>query len=101
MARPIPLQVAPRDPQRELDVRLQEAPSRHAEALLAAYEVLQGMHDKGVLELARGTLGGGEKILGEFVAVASGPEAIRAFRNWRLASRSCRPTPKRHARRGS
>jgi uncharacterized protein YjgD (DUF1641 family) len=81
MAQPIPLQVAPRDPQRELNVRLQEAPSKHAEALLAAYEVLQGMHDKGVLELARGTLGGGEKILGEFVAVASGPEAIRAFRN--------------------
>ena len=81
MARPIPLQVAPRDPQRELNVRLQAAPSEHAEALLAAYEVLQAMHDKGVLEMARGTLGGGEKILGEFVAVASGPEAIRALRN--------------------
>ena len=50
MAQPIPLRVAPRDPQRELKVRLQEAQSKHAEALLAAYEVLQGMHDKGVLE---------------------------------------------------
>jgi len=81
MARPIPLHLAPRDPQRELDVRLQQAPAKHAEAILAAYEVLQGMHDHGVLELMRGTLGGGEKVLEQVVAVASGPEAIRVTRN--------------------
>ena len=81
MAQPIPLQLAPRDPQRELSVRLQQAPLEHAEAVLAAYEVLQAMHDHGMLELMRGTLGGGEKILGQVVAVASGPEAIRATRN--------------------
>jgi uncharacterized protein YjgD (DUF1641 family) len=81
MAQPIPLHVEPRDQQRELNVRLQEAPTKHAEAVLAAYEVLQGMHDKGVLELMRGTLGGGEKILEQVVAVGSGPEAIRALRN--------------------
>jgi uncharacterized protein YjgD (DUF1641 family) len=81
MAQPIPLHLAPRDPQRELNVRLQQAPSEHAEAILAAYQVLQGLHDQGVLELMRGTLGGGEKILEQVVAVASGPEAIRATRN--------------------
>jgi len=81
MAQPIPLQLVPRDPQRELNVRLQQAPSEHAEAVLAAYEVLQGMHDYGVLELMRGTLGGGQKILENVVAVGSGPEAIRATRN--------------------
>jgi uncharacterized protein YjgD (DUF1641 family) len=81
MAQPIPLHVAPRERQRELNVRLQEAPTKHAEAILAAYEVLQGMHDKGVLELMRGTLGGGEKILEQVVAVGSGPDAIRALRN--------------------
>ena len=88
MAQPIPLQLAPRDPQHELNVRLQEAPSDHAEAILAAYEVLQGLHDKGVLELMRGTLGGGEKILEQVVAVASGPEAIRATRNLLLLVRA-------------
>jgi uncharacterized protein YjgD (DUF1641 family) len=88
MAQPIPLQLAPRDSQRELNVRLQQAPSEHAEAILAAYEVLQGLHDKGVLELMRGTLGGGEKILQQFVAVASGPEAIRASRNLLLLVRA-------------
>jgi uncharacterized protein YjgD (DUF1641 family) len=81
MAQPIPLRLAPRDRQRELNVRLQQAPEEHAEAVLAAYEVLQSMHDHGVLELMRGTLGGGDKILAQVVGVASGPEAIRATRN--------------------
>ena len=81
MAQPIPLHLAPRDPQRELDVRLQQAPVKHAEAILAAYEVLQSLHDRGVLELMRGTLGGSDKILEQVVAVASGPEAMRASRN--------------------
>jgi uncharacterized protein YjgD (DUF1641 family) len=88
MAQPIPLQLAPRDPQRELDVRLQQAPLEHAEAVLAGYEVLQGLHDRGVLELMRGTLGGSEKILEQVVAVASGPEAIRATRNLLLLVRT-------------
>ena len=81
MAQPILLHLAPRDEQRELNVRLQQAPVEHAEAILAAYEILQLMHDKGVLELMRGTLGGGEKILEQFVSVATGPKAIRASRN--------------------
>ena len=81
MARPIPLHLAPRDSRDELGLRLQQAPLDHAEAVLAGYEVLQLLHDRGVLELARGTLGGGEKILEQVVAVASGPGSIRATRN--------------------
>jgi uncharacterized protein YjgD (DUF1641 family) len=81
MARPIPLHLAPRDPQRDLNSRLQQAPSEHAEAVLAGYEVLQGLHDSGVLELVRGALGGGDKIIEQVVAVASSPGSIRATRN--------------------
>jgi uncharacterized protein YjgD (DUF1641 family) len=81
MARPIPFELPPRDPRQELNLRIQQAPMEHAEAVLAAYEVLQGLHDHGVLELMRGTLGGSEKILEQVVATASGPEAIRATRN--------------------
>ncbi len=81
MARPIPFKLPPHDPRPELNLRLQQAQLEHAEAVLAAYEVLQGLHDQGVLELMRGTLGGSEKILEQVVAVASGPEAIRATRN--------------------
>jgi uncharacterized protein YjgD (DUF1641 family) len=81
MARPIPLELPPRDPQRELNSRLQQAPLQHAEAVLAAYEVLQGLHDSGVFEVLRGTLNGGEKALEQVIEVARGPEAIRATRN--------------------
>src|SRR4029453_868830 len=81
MAQPIALHLAPRDQQRELDVKLQQAPAKHAEAILAAYEVLQGMHDQGVREVMRGTLGGGGKILEHAVAISGGPDGIRAGRN--------------------
>lgn len=81
MARPIPLHLAPRDSRAELSSRLEQAPLDHAEAVLAAYEVLQGMHDRGVLEVMRGALGGSEKILEQIVAVGSGTQAIRATRN--------------------
>ena len=88
MAQPIPLTVAPRNPQHELDVRLKAAPAKHAEAILAAYEVLQLMHDKGVLELMRGTLGGGELVVQQAVAVASDAASIRASRNALLLIRA-------------
>ncbi|HET6974992.1 MAG TPA: DUF1641 domain-containing protein [Pyrinomonadaceae bacterium] len=81
MAQPIALTLPPRNPQRELDVRLEAAPAKHAEAILAAYEVLQLMHDKGVLELMRGTLGGGEAVVQQAVAVATDAASIRASRN--------------------
>jgi len=81
MAQPIPLHLAPRDPREGLNLRLQQAPLEHAEAVLAAYEVLQGLHDRGVLEVLRGALGGSEKILEQVVAVVSAPESIRATRN--------------------
>ena len=81
MAEPIRLNLAPRDPRAELNVRLQQAPLEHAEAVLAAYEVLQGLHDRGVLELMRGTLGASGKILEQVVAVGSSAQAIRASRN--------------------
>ena len=81
MAQPIQLHLAPREPRHEICVRLEKAHMEHGEALLAAYEVLQGMHDHGVLDVMRGTLGGSEKILEHAVAVASTPDAIRASRN--------------------
>lgn len=81
MAQPIPFHPAPRDPNRELEARLQRAPLEHGEAVLAAYEVLQGLHDRGVLELTRGVLGGGDKVLEQVVEVASSPASIRATRN--------------------
>ncbi len=81
MARPIPLELPERDSREELRSRLEKAPAEHAEAMLAGFEVLQALHDRGVLELLRGMLGGGNKILEIVVEATKTPEAIRGIRN--------------------
>lgn len=81
MAQPIPLELPRTDPRLELQARLQKAPAAHAEALLEAYEVLQGLHDRGVFDLMRGALGSSDKILDIVVAAAQSPTSIRSIRN--------------------
>lgn len=87
MAQPIPMEPPKRDPREELRARLERAPVEHAEALLAGFEVLQGLHDHGVLELLRGLLGGGDKILEIAVEAAKAPETIRGVRNFLLLTK--------------
>ena len=87
MAQPIPLQLPARDPHAELQARLENAPLQHAEALLDAYEVLQGLHDRGVFELLRGALGSSDKVLSILVDAAKTPEAIIATRNLLILSK--------------
>ena len=81
MAQPIPLELPKRDPREGLRSRLEHAPADHAEAVLAGFEVLQALHDHGVLELLRGALGSGDKVLEIAVEAAKTPESIRAARN--------------------
>jgi uncharacterized protein YjgD (DUF1641 family) len=81
MAQPIPLELPAGDPRKELQARLQNAPLEHAQALLAAYEVLQGLHDRGVFELMRGALGSSDKVIEILVEAAKTPESIRGIRN--------------------
>ncbi|MEA2539054.1 MAG: hypothetical protein QOH35_420, partial [Acidobacteriaceae bacterium] len=61
MAEPILLNLPPSDPRETLYKRLESAPHEHAEALLTTYDILQGLHDQGILELAKGALGSSEK----------------------------------------
>jgi uncharacterized protein YjgD (DUF1641 family) len=81
MAKPIPLELPKRDPREELRHRLEQAPVEHAEAVLAGFEVLQSLHDSGMLEVVRGALGGGNKILEIIVESTKTPAAIRGIRN--------------------
>jgi uncharacterized protein YjgD (DUF1641 family) len=81
MARPIPLELPPRDPREELRKRLEEAPVAHAEALLDSYELLQQLHDHGVFELLRGALSASDKLIETAVDAAKSDESIRAMRN--------------------
>jgi len=94
MAQPIALEVPPRNPRAELRSRLEQAPEEHAEAVLAAYEVLQELHSRGVLEIMRGALAASDEILEKVVDNARTPEAIRAIRNllfWRQILGSIEP----------
>jgi uncharacterized protein YjgD (DUF1641 family) len=94
MAQPIPLEIPPRNPRAELQSRLEQAPEEHAEAVMAAYEVLQELHDRGVLEIMRGALAASDEILENVVDSARTPEAIRAIRNllfWRQILGSIEP----------
>jgi uncharacterized protein YjgD (DUF1641 family) len=81
MARPIPLELPPRDPREELRKRLDQAPVEHAEALLDCYELLGKLHEHGVFELLRGALGASDKLIETAVDAAKSDEAIRAMRN--------------------
>ena len=81
MARPIPLELQPRDPREELRKRLEQAPVEHAEALLDSYELLGKLHEHGVFELVRGALGASDKFIEMAVDAAKSDEAIRAMRN--------------------
>jgi uncharacterized protein YjgD (DUF1641 family) len=82
MADPILLKLPPRDPREALYQKLENAPSEHAEALLAGYDILQGLHDTGLLEIAKGALGSGDKVLEILVKAADQPEVIRGIRNF-------------------
>jgi uncharacterized protein YjgD (DUF1641 family) len=81
MAEPITLTIAPRDPRKELISRLERAPVEHAEAILDAYEVLQCLHDRQVLDMLRGILGSEGKVLEVANEALNSPEAIRGIRN--------------------
>src|SRR3984957_20100362 len=94
MAQPIPLEVPPRNPRAELRARLEQAPEEHAEAMLAAYEVLQELHNHGVLELMRGALAASDELLEKVVDNVSTPASIRGIRNllfWRRILGSIEP----------
>jgi uncharacterized protein YjgD (DUF1641 family) len=81
MAQPIPFESRKRDFREELRVRLEQAPADHAEAMLAGYEVLQQLHDKGVLEVMRGMLGGSDRILEVAVDAIKTEDSIRILRS--------------------
>jgi len=67
--------------------RLRNAPWEHAEAILSAYDLLQLLHDRGVLNLLRGLVGSGDEVIGAIAAAVDTPESIRAVRNFLLLTR--------------
>lgn len=81
MARAIGLDATPRNAREELSRKLEQAPEQHAEALLECYELLQLLHDSGLLRLVRGAVGSGDKLVESAVSAASSAQCIRGLRN--------------------
>jgi uncharacterized protein YjgD (DUF1641 family) len=81
MAAPIKFAPSRPDARQELLHRLEQAPGEHAAALLSIYELLQGLHDRGVLDALNGALSSSNFLLDTMVETANTPENIRAIRN--------------------
>jgi uncharacterized protein YjgD (DUF1641 family) len=86
MAQPIRFDVPPPDSRTVLHERLERATEQHAEAILAAYDLLQALHDRGILDITRTALAASDELLEKVVEGVNTPSSIRALRNlvfWR------------------
>ena len=82
MAKPVPLKtIIQADPREELQRRIQDAPIAHADAVLSAHDLLQGLHDTGTLDVLRGALGAGDALVEHVVSLLTAPESVIALRN--------------------
>jgi uncharacterized protein YjgD (DUF1641 family) len=70
----------PVDQREDLIRRVKQAPVEHAEAVLAAYDVLQRLHEKGLLDLVNGLLSAGDTVVNHVVDVVSSKEMVTALR---------------------
>jgi len=66
---------------------LRDAPQTHAEAILSALDLLQLLHDRGVLNLLRGMVGAGDQLVDILTTAINTPEAIRGIRNFLLLTK--------------
>jgi uncharacterized protein YjgD (DUF1641 family) len=60
---------------------VEQAPEKHAEAILAAYDLLQALHDRGLLDTTSSAVKASDDMIETIVADVNTPEAIRALRN--------------------
>jgi uncharacterized protein YjgD (DUF1641 family) len=81
MAKPIALEIAPRDAKKELLEKLEQAPAEHAAAILDSYELLTALHEAGVLETLRGALSAKDHLVEAAVGATQSAEAVHALRN--------------------
>lgn len=86
MAQPIPLTFAPSSEFDSIE-RLDAALRTHSDAILSTLELLQLLHDRGVLDLLRGLVGAGDQLAGMATAAMESPDSVRAIRNFILLTK--------------
>ena len=70
----------PRNSRDDLIRRVEQAPVEHAEAVLAAYDLLQRLHEKGRIDLLNGLLSAGDTVVERVVDLISSRETVTALR---------------------
>jgi uncharacterized protein YjgD (DUF1641 family) len=70
----------PVDSRADLVRRVEQAPIEHADAVLAAYDLLQRLHERGLLDLLNGLLSAGDTVVEHVVDVVSSKEMVTALR---------------------
>jgi putative oxidoreductase len=81
MANPVPFrQFTPSDSRGDLTRRLDQAPTEHAEALLECYDLVERLHEKGLIDLLNGLLSASDTVSERLVDVASSKQAVAGLR---------------------
>jgi uncharacterized protein YjgD (DUF1641 family) len=70
----------PVDSRDDLLRKVKAAPAEHAEAILAAYEVLEKLHEKDVLSTINGLLGAKDMVVDRLADVVSSKEIVNLLR---------------------
>src|ERR1700746_3734291 len=73
-------QFTPCNSRDDLMRRVDQAPVEHAEAVLAAYDLLQRLHEKGLIDLLNAVLSAGDTVVDRVVDVVSSKEMVTALR---------------------
>jgi len=87
MAKPIEFKPATVNFRADLQRRLEKASDEHAEALLAAYDVLEAAYDEGLLDILHGMIASKDKIITTLSRFASQPEGVAGIRNLLTAAK--------------
>lgn len=70
----------PRNSRNDLIHRVEQAPVAHAEAVLAAYDLLERLHETGIIDLLNGLLSAGDTVVERVVDVISSRQMVTALR---------------------
>ena len=70
----------PRNSREDLIRRVDQAPIEHADAVLAAYDLLQRLHEKGVIDLLNGLLSAGDTVVDRVTDLISSKDIVNALR---------------------
>jgi len=66
---------------------VQAPPAEYAEAIHSGLELLQLMHERGILDLLRGLIGAGNQAVETVAQAMDAPDTIRALRNFLLLTK--------------